>query len=150
MSNSNPAPQSHSNHDDSSHDGSSLPKADSEFSANVAESVNEPATAQSDSQETTDDAADTAQVSVTVEAAFSGAVLCQDFPVPLDWTVSKLRFVTLRFVCSNIKVRAVRLFVGHGGPELDDDAQLCRDSELTKSPDADEPPPLVVFPVMCK
>jgi len=44
-----------------------------------------------------------------------------------------------------LRTRSIRLFVGHGGTELDDDALLVADSALA----TDDALPLVVFPTLC-
>lgn len=84
-------------------------------------------------------------VHMSVEAFGSGALLHADLNVAASATVGDLRSLVLGRVALPPRARAVRLFVDHGGVELDSDAMLVASSMLAKDPSI----PLVVFPLMC-
>ena len=82
---------------------------------------------------------------VQVEAFGSGVLLHEGFAVPLDETVADLRQRIKSDLCT-ARTRTVRLFVGHGGKELDDDDVHVAESLLAVAVDE----PLVIFRIMCK
>mmetsp|Transcript_16601 Transcript_16601/g.24340 ORF Transcript_16601/g.24340 Transcript_16601/m.24340 type:complete len:324 (+) Transcript_16601:72-1043(+) len=81
-------------------------------------------------------------VTVAVEAFGSGVLLHAGLSVPLDKTVADLRQLVLS-ARGSANARMVRLFIGHGGTELDSDALTLADSPLAD--DCDQP--LVVLAV---
>ena len=83
-------------------------------------------------------------VTVAVEAFGSGVVLHAGLSVPLDKTVADLRQLVLS-ARGSANARMVRLFIGHGGTELDNGALTLADSPLAD--DCDQP--LVVLAVPC-
>ena len=97
------------------------------------------------------DAASAQVYVVKVEAFGSGALLHRDLPVPLHDTVRTLRQRVRSTVQCPPRTRVLRLFAGHGGVELDDDANLVVDTPLAlAAEDVDVGgTPLVVFPTPC-
>lgn len=88
------------------------------------------------------------EIFVQVEAFGSGVVLHVALNVDLGGTVGVLR----NHVRSSVKLpadtRTVRLFLGHGGAELTNDAALVSDTPLFDELVGAENP-LVVFPFVC-
>ena len=84
-------------------------------------------------------------VRMSVEAFGSGVLLNAELEVAAPATVGDLRSRVLGSVALPPKTRTVRMFVGHGGVELDSDAMLVATSMLANDPSK----PLVVFPLMC-
>jgi len=89
----------------------------------------------------------THDIYVQVEAFGSGVVLHEALSVAVDATVGELRRRALSVVALPPRTRTVRLFVGHGGAELDDDAKLVSDTAIAAG-EIDETP-LVLFPTLC-
>ena len=86
-------------------------------------------------------------VRVQVEAFGSGAILHGGLDVPTNKSVGDLWELVLASIKLPPRTRTVRLFLGHGGSELDnDDAALL--SESLAAVDLDTTP-LVAFPVPC-
>ena len=86
-------------------------------------------------------------IRVQVEAFGCGAILHGGLDVPTNKSVGDLR----ELVASSIKLpprtRIVRMFVGHGGTELDEDDEALLSGSLA-AVDLDTTP-LVAFPVPC-
>jgi len=90
----------------------------------------------------------TRDIHVQVEAFGSGVVLHDGLSVSLDATVADLRQLVLSSVRLPPRRRTVRLFVGHGGIELDnDDAKLAWIPAVASAEPGEQP--LVVFPTLC-
>lgn len=85
------------------------------------------------------------EVHVPVEAFGSGVLLHSGIAVTTDKTVGDLRKLLLSSVVCSPRTRTFRLFVGHGGIELQDDALLIAASPIPK--DVDQP--LVALPILC-
>lgn len=83
---------------------------------------------------------------VAVEAFGSGVVLHAGLAVSAGTPVGDLRRLIMTTISFPPRTRTVRLFVGHGGAELDNDVVFVAATPLM-DPDPDNP--LVVFPVMC-
>jgi len=91
----------------------------------------------------------TRDIHVQVEAFGSGVLLHDGLAVSLEATIAELQQLVLSSARLPPRTRTVRLFVGHGGTELDDsDAKLASIPSLVAA-EADGTP-LVVFPTMCK
>ena len=88
--------------------------------------------------------ADAGDIHVKVEAFGSGTVLHEGLAVFWGATVADLRKTVLARVALPPRTRTVRLFVGHGGKELDDD-----DTRVDADAAALADQPLVVFPTLC-
>ena len=86
-------------------------------------------------------------VRVQVEAFGSGAILHGGLDVPTTKSVGDLRELVVSSIKLPPRTRTVQLFVGHGGPELDDDDETLLSGSLA-AVDLDTTP-LVVFPVPC-
>jgi len=86
-------------------------------------------------------------VRVQIEAFGSGAILHGGLDVPTDKTVGDLRELVLFSIKLPPRTRTVRLFVGHGGTELDNDDEALLSGSLA-AVDLDTTP-LVMFPVPC-
>ena len=86
-------------------------------------------------------------VRVQVEAFGSGAILHGGIDVPSNKSVGDLRELVVSSIKLPPRTRTVRLFVGHGGTELDNDDETLL-SESLAAVDWDTTP-LVVFPVQC-
>ena len=86
-------------------------------------------------------------VRVQVEAFGSGTILHEGLDIPSNKSVGDLRELVLSSIKLPPRTSTVRLFVGHGGTELDinDDTLL---SGSLAAVDLDTTP-LVVFPVIC-
>jgi len=82
---------------------------------------------------------------LTVEAFGSGVLLLPDLAVSTDQTVGDLRQSVFSAVNCPSNTRSIRLFVGHGGTELDNDTLLVADSAIAGEDDK----PLVMFPTIC-
>jgi len=82
---------------------------------------------------------------VTVEAFGSGVLLHTALEIPRSATVRDLRRIVMDSVAFSPRVRSLRLFVDHGGAELDDDEVLVAQSPMVTN----HGKPLVVFPLMC-
>ena len=91
--------------------------------------------------------ADNVDVRLRVEAFGSGVVLHEGLGVALNATVGVLRQLVRSSVTLSHRTRSIRLFVGHGGAELDDDATLIANTPLATNVDHK---PLVAFPKLCK
>ena len=83
---------------------------------------------------------------VAIEAFGSGVLLHAGLAVARTITVRELKSRVKANVSCPARTRTVRLFVGHGGTELDDDELLVAVSPLAENPSR----PLVMFPVACK
>ena len=86
-------------------------------------------------------------IRVQVEAFGSGAILHGGLDVPTNKSVGDLRELVLSSIKLPPRTRTVRLFVGHGGTELDKDDQALLSGSLA-AVDLDTTP-LVAFPVIC-
>ena len=86
-------------------------------------------------------------VRVQVEAFGSGAILHGGLDVPTNKPVGDLRKLVLSSIKLPPRTRTVRLFVGHGGTELDKDDEALLSGSLA-AVDLDTTP-LVAFPVPC-
>ena len=86
-------------------------------------------------------------VRVQVEAFGSGAILHGGLDIPTNKSVGDLRELVLSSIKLPPRTRAVRLFVGHGGTELDEDDEALLSGSLA-AVDLDTTP-LVAFPVPC-
>ena len=86
------------------------------------------------------------EVLIQVESFGSGAILHSGLKIPFDKTVGDLRKLVLSNVSLPPRTRAVRLFVGHGGAELDNDASLISDTRIAVDFDNK---PLVPFAELC-
>ena len=85
-------------------------------------------------------------IDLQFEAFGSGVVLSRRNRVKLHTnTVKRLRRFVAKCVCG-ARTRSVRLFVGHGGTELDDDEMLVSDSPVAVDC---EDTPLVALNVLC-
>jgi len=84
---------------------------------------------------------------VAIEAFGSGVLLHAGLAVPPATTVGDLRQLVLTHAQLPPATRTVRLFVGHGGAELTNDAMSVAKSAMC---DLDADNTLVVFPKMCK
>ena len=84
---------------------------------------------------------------VQVEAFGSGAILHGGLDVPTNQPVGDLRKLVMSSIKLPPRTRAVRLFVGHGGTELDKDDEALLSGSLA-AVDLDTTP-LVAFPVPC-
>jgi len=90
----------------------------------------------------------THDINVQVEAFGSGVLLHDGLAVSLDATVADLRQLALSNARLPPRTRSLRLFVGHGGTELDNsDAKLASIPALAAGECDDTP--LVVFPTLC-
>ena len=87
-------------------------------------------------------------VHVQVEAFGSGAILHGGLGIPSNKSVGDLRKLVLASSKLPPRTRTVRLFVGHGGTELDNDDEILLSGSLA-AVDLDTTP-LVAFPVPCK
>jgi len=86
-------------------------------------------------------------VCVQVEAFGSGAILHGGITIPSTNSVGDLRQLVLSSIKLPPRTRTVRLFVGHGGTELEkDDESLLSGSPAAVDLDTT---PLAVFPVTC-
>jgi len=88
-----------------------------------------------------------ADIHVQLEAFGSGVLLHEDLAIAADKAVADLRRLVLSSGALPSRTRGVRLFVDHGGAELDDDATLIADTPLATNVDHK---PLVAFPKLCK
>ena len=86
-------------------------------------------------------------VHVQVEAFGSGTILHAGLDIPSNNSVGDLRQLVLSSIKRPPRTRTVRLFVGHGGTELDNDDESLLSRSLAAA-DLDTTP-LVVFPVTC-
>ena len=86
-------------------------------------------------------------VRVQVEAFGSGAILHGGLDIPSNKSVGDLRELVLASIKLPPRTRTVRLFLGHGGSELDNDCETLL-SESLAAVDLDTTP-LVAFPVPC-
>ena len=86
-------------------------------------------------------------VHVQVEAFGSGTILHAGLDIPSNKSVGDLRQLVLSSIKRPPRTRTVRLFVGHGGTELDNDDESLLSGSLAAE-DLDTTP-LVVFPVKC-
>jgi len=86
-------------------------------------------------------------VRVQVEAFGSGAILHGGIDIPTNKSVGDLRELVLSSIKLPPRIRAVRLFVGHGGTELDEDDEVLLSGSLA-AVELDTTP-LVAFPVQC-
>ena len=86
-------------------------------------------------------------VYVQVEAFGSGAILHAGLDIPSNNSVGDLRELVLSSIKLPPRTRTVRLFVGHGGTELEKDDEALLSGSLA-AVDLDTTP-LVVFPVTC-
>jgi len=86
-------------------------------------------------------------VCVQVEAFGSGIILHAGLDIPSNKSVGDLRQLALSSIKLPPRTRTVRLFVGHGGTELDNDDETLLSGSLAAA-DLDTTP-LVVFPVTC-
>ena len=86
-------------------------------------------------------------VRVHVEAFGSGAILHAGLDIPSNKSVGDLRHLVLSSIRPlPPRTRSIRLFVGHGGTELDNDETSLSGSLAAVDLDAT---PLVAFPVSC-
>ena len=81
-----------------------------------------------------------------VEAFGSGALLHAGLGFPSNCSVGTLRKIVLASIAVPRQTLTVRLFVGHGGTELDDDEMLVSDSPVAVDC---EDTPLVALNVLC-
>jgi len=86
-------------------------------------------------------------VCVRVEAFGSGKILHGGLDIPSNNSVGDLRELVLSSIKLPPRTRTVRLFVGHGGTELEKDDEALLSGSLA-AVDLDTTP-LVVFPVTC-
>jgi len=82
---------------------------------------------------------------IPIEAFGSGLLLHPGLPVSLSSTVGELRELVGSDLCPP-KTRTVRLFVGHGGTELEDDNMRIADTPMAAD-DFDKP--VVVVTTQC-
>ena len=86
------------------------------------------------------------EIYVSIEAFGSGVPLHPGLTIHFDKTVGDLRRLVISSITCPPRLRTVRLFVGHGGSELDNDPMLLGNSPLASS---SAPPMVVCFPVQC-
>lgn len=91
--------------------------------------------------------AEVLNVLIPVEAFGSRVKLHAGVAVARTFNVAYLQRIVMRDVPLPPTMRAVKLFVGHGGPELEDDMMPLTDTGLLE---ADPDKPLVVYPSACK
>ena len=85
------------------------------------------------------------EIYVPVEAFGSGVLLHPGLAIPLDATIADVRHLLSRSIPPPPRTRIIRLFVGHGGTELNDDEVRVERSALATDTDK----PLVVVPIIC-
>ena len=90
----------------------------------------------------------THDIYLQVEAFGSGVVLHNGLRVSLGATVAELRQLVLLNAALAPRTRSVRLFVGHGGTELDDDYAKLASIPAVSAAELTEKP-LVAFPTLC-
>ena len=90
----------------------------------------------------------TRDIHVQVEAFGSGVLLHDGLAVSLDATIADLKQLVLSSARLSPRTRRLRLFVGHGGTELDDSVAKLASIPSLVAAEADGTP-LVVFPTMC-
>jgi len=86
----------------------------------------------------------TAEVCVQVEAFGSGVMLHDGIAIAADKTVGDLRALVSSSIVLPPRTRTVRLFVDHGGAELDND-----ETPMSSVAEALDTKPIVVFPTLC-
>jgi len=91
--------------------------------------------------------AGTQELHLRLEAFGSGKVLHNGLIMPSDSSVGDLRKHVRSAITVPPRTRIVRLFVGHGGTELDNDELLLSGTPVLQA-DLDNEP-LVVFPALC-
>ena len=128
-----------------SDDGSSTSDSDDESSTSDRLAEGPLSESAADKQADTS-AADARELYVAIEAFGSGVLLHAGLTVPPATTVRDLRQLVLTRAQLPPGTRTVRLFVGHGGAELTNDAMLVATSAM-RNLAADDA--LVVFPRPC-
>jgi len=90
----------------------------------------------------------THDIHVQVEAFGSGVLLHDGLTVSLDATVADLRQLVRSSARLPPRTRTMRLFVGHGGTEMDDSEMKIASIPALAAGECDDTP-LVVFPTLC-
>ena len=90
----------------------------------------------------------THDIHVQVEAFGSGVLLHDGLTVYLDATVADLRQLVRSSARLPPRTRTMRLFVGHGGTEMDDSEMKIASIPALAAGECDDTP-LVVFPTLC-